>query len=89
VLASWPGGFEAKLAEVQAKPGDDLVEAEGKRTSGTVRLAGLAEDCRDGGLHGHHALNRFWEGDIITGAGFTVDQSRRPGLCALSKTFRG
>ena len=80
-----PGGLvvSAKLAEVlQAKPGDEiLVEAlEGKRTSGTVRLAGLAEDFA--GMAAYmdiHALNRLLgEGDIITGASFTVDQSRRP-----------
>jgi len=57
------------------------VEAlEGKRTTGTVRLAGLAEDFA--GMAAYmdiHALNRLLEeGDIITGASFTVDQSRRP-----------
>jgi putative ABC transport system permease protein len=80
-----PGGLlvSAKLAEVlQAKPGDEIrVEAlEGKRNSGTVRLAGLAEDFA--GMAAYmdiHSLNRILgEGDIITGASFTVDQSRRP-----------
>jgi len=67
---------------LQAKPGDEIqVEAlEGKRTTGTVRLAGLAEDFA--GMAAYmdiHALNRLLEeGDIITGASFTVDQSRRP-----------
>ena len=80
-----PGGMvvSAKLAEVlRAKLGDEiLVEAlEGKRTSGTFASPGLAEDFA--GMAAYmdiHALNRLLgEGDIITGASFTVDQSRRP-----------
>ena len=71
-----------KLAQILgARPGDALlVEAlEGKRTVRPVRLAGLAEDFS--GLAAYmdvHALNRLLdEGDIITGASFTIDAAHR------------
>ncbi len=71
-----------KLAEILgARPGDDLlVEAlEGKRPLRAVRLAGLAEDFS--GMAAYmdiRALNRLLdEGDVITGASFTVDAAHR------------
>jgi putative ABC transport system permease protein len=72
----------AKLAEVLgARIGDELlVEVlEGKKSLVTVRLAGLAEDFA--GIAAYmdiHALNRLLqEGDIITGASFSVDDLKR------------
>jgi len=72
----------AKLADVLgARVGDELTVEflEGKRTVRTVPLAGLAEDFS--GMAAYmdlHALNRLLdEGDIISGAGFTVDGARR------------
>jgi putative ABC transport system permease protein len=72
----------SKLAEVLgARVGDDLtVEVlEGRRPTRQVRLAGLAEDFA--GIAAYmdiHALNRLLgEGDIISGATFTIDDSRR------------
>jgi putative ABC transport system permease protein len=71
-----------KLAQVLgARPGDDLlVEAlEGKRPVRTVRLAGLAEDFSGMAAYMEiRAVNRLLdEGDIITGASFTVDAAHR------------
>jgi putative ABC transport system permease protein len=72
----------AKLAEVlQADIGDEvLVEVlEGKRQTRSLPLVGLAEDLT--GVSAYmdiRALNRFLEeGDVITGASFTVDAGRR------------
>ena len=70
-----------KLAEVLgARPGDDLtVEVlEGKRPVRHVRLAGLAEDFAGMACYMDiHALNRLLgEGDILTGASFTVDRAK-------------
>jgi putative ABC transport system permease protein len=72
----------AKLAEVLgARVGDPLlVEVlEGRRTVRTVPLAALAEDFA--GMAAYmdvRALNRILgEGDIITGATFTIDSARR------------
>lgn len=72
----------AKLAEVLgARVGDELVlEAlMGKRTVRPVRLAGLAEDFTGIAAYmDRAAINRFLgEGDIITGASFTIDMARR------------
>ena len=72
----------AKLAEVfGARIGDELrVEfLEGKRLTRTVRLVGLADDLA--GITAYmelDALNRLLgEGDVVTGASFTVDGARR------------
>jgi putative ABC transport system permease protein len=72
----------AKLASVLgARVGDELVlEAlAGKRTVRPVRLAGLAEDFTGIAAYmDRAAINRFLgEGDIITGASFTIDMARR------------
>lgn len=74
--------ISAKLAEVlQAKVGDELIVEvlEGKRQTRTVRLLGLAEDLA--GVAAYMpmpALNRFLgEGDVMTGASFTVDPALR------------
>lgn len=74
--------LSAKLAEVLgARVGDELVlEAlMGRRPVRPVRLTGLAEDFT--GIAAYmerHALNRFLgEGDLITGASFTIDMARR------------
>jgi putative ABC transport system permease protein len=71
-----------KLAQILgARPGDDLlVEAlEGKRPVRAVRLAGLAEDFS--GMAAYmdiRAVNRLLdEGDVITGASFSVDAAHR------------
>jgi putative ABC transport system permease protein len=74
--------ISAKLAEVLgAQAGDELgVEfLEGRRTTHTVRLAGLAEDFAGTAAYMEiHALNRLLgEGDLITGVSVTVDQARR------------
>lgn len=74
--------ISAKLAEVlEAEIGDALIVEvlEGKRQVRTVPLAGLAEDLAGVAAYMElQALNRFLqEGDIITGASFTIDQSRR------------
>jgi putative ABC transport system permease protein len=72
----------AKLAEaLGARVGDELqVEVlEGKRPTRTVRLVGLAEDFTGMAAYMElHALNRLLEeGDVISGASFTVDAARR------------
>lgn len=72
----------AKLADaLGAKVGDELVVEvlEGKRPTRFVRLAGLAEDFA--GIAAYmdiHALNRLLgEGDVVSGASFTVDPAHR------------
>ena len=72
----------AKLAEVLAARVGDLLTIEtleGKKLERSVRLVGLAEDLA--GVTAYmdmHALNRFLEeGDIITGANFTIDAAHR------------
>jgi len=72
----------AKLAEVLgARVGDELVlEAlTGRRSVLPVRLAGLAEDFTGIAAYmDRQAINHFLgEGDIITGASFTIDMARR------------
>ncbi len=72
----------AKLAAVLgARVGDELVvEAlEGRRAVRPIRLAGLAEDFTGIAAYMERsAINRFLgEGDIITGASFTLDMARR------------
>lgn len=84
----------AKLAEaLGAKLGDALlVEAlEGKRLSREVTLIGLVDDSA--GLNGYMeigALNRLLgEGDIVTGASFSIDSNSRAAfLAALKATPR-
>ncbi|MGA2657381.1 MAG: ABC transporter permease [Verrucomicrobiota bacterium] len=71
-----------KLAQILgAHPGDDLVVEvlEGKRPVRTVRLAGLAEDFSGMAAYMElRAVNRLLdEGDVITGASFTVDAAHR------------
>ncbi|MBI4327384.1 MAG: ABC transporter permease [Chloroflexi bacterium] len=72
----------SKLAEVLgARVGDEFVieVLEGKRPLRTVPLAGLAEDFA--GMAAYmdlRALNRLLgEGDVVTGASFTVDAAHR------------
>lgn len=72
----------AKLAQIlDAKVGDPLLlEAlEGRRPLKPVTLVGLADDFT--GIAGYmdiHAINRFLgEGDVVTGASFTIDMARR------------
>ena len=72
----------AKLAEVlHARVGDEVIVEvlEGKRQTRALPLVGLAEDLT--GVSAYmdiRALNRFLdEGDVITGASFTVDDARR------------
>jgi putative ABC transport system permease protein len=72
----------AKLAEVLgARVGDELIVEflEGKRNVRTVPLAGLAQDFAGTAAYMDlQALNHLLgEGDIISGAGFTVDGARR------------
>ena len=74
--------LSSKLAEVLgARLGDSLgLEIlEGKRQTTTVRLVGLSEDFA--GISARmerQSLNRLLgEGDVITGASFSIDQSRR------------
>jgi putative ABC transport system permease protein len=72
----------AKLAEVLgARVGDELqVEVlEGKRPVRTVRLVGLAEDFSGVAAYMDiRALNRLLEeGDVISGASFTIDEAHR------------
>jgi putative ABC transport system permease protein len=74
--------ISAKLAEVLgAQVGDELVvEAlEGRRPVQSIRLAGLAQDFTGIAAYmDRSAINRFLgEGDIITGASFTLDMARR------------
>ncbi len=74
--------ISSKLAEVfGAKVGDQLlVEVlEGKQITRSVQLVALAEDMAGVGAYMEiHALNRFLiEGDVITGASFTIDLGRR------------
>jgi putative ABC transport system permease protein len=57
-----------------------LVESlEGKRRTETIPLVGLAEDFAGIAAYMNiHAVNRFMgEGDLVTGASFTVDGSKR------------
>jgi putative ABC transport system permease protein len=73
----------SKLAEVLgARLGDELVlEAlTGKRPVRPVRLIGLAEDFTGIAAYmDRHAINHFLgEGDLITGASFTIDAAQRP-----------
>ncbi len=72
----------AKLAHVLgAQVGDSLVvEAlEGRRPVQAIRLAGLAEDFTGIAAYmDRAAINRFLgEGDIVTGASFTLDMGKR------------
>jgi len=72
----------AKLAEVlSAREGDELVVEvlEGKRKVRTVPLVALAQDFAGVAAYMEiKALNRLLEeGDIISGAGVTVERSRR------------
>ena len=72
----------SKLAEVLgARVGDELlVEVlEGQRPVRTVRLMGLAEDFSGSAAYmDMRALNRLLaEGDVISGASFTVDSAHR------------
>jgi putative ABC transport system permease protein len=74
--------MSAKLAEVlSARVGDQVVVEvlEGKRVVRTVRVVALAQDFA--GMAAYmdlQALNRLLdEGDIISGAGVTVEDSRR------------
>lgn len=72
----------AKLAQVLgARVGDELVVEAlmGKRPIRPVRLIGLAEDFTGIAAYmDRRAINRFLgEGDIITGASFTIDMARR------------
>lgn len=74
--------ISAKLAEVLgAQPGDELgVEfLEGRRTSHTVPLVGLAEDFAGTAAYMDlHALNRLLgEGDLISSVSVNVDGARR------------
>jgi putative ABC transport system permease protein len=72
----------SKLAEVLgARIGDELlVEVlEGRQITRRLQLVGLAEDLAGVAAYmDRHALNRFLEeGDVITGASFTIDGGRR------------
>jgi putative ABC transport system permease protein len=72
----------AKLAEVLgAHIGDELVleSLVGKRNIRPVRLTGLADDFTGIAAYmNRQAINRFLgEGDIITGASFTLDMNHR------------
>ncbi len=72
----------AKLAEVLgARVGDELVleGLMGKRPVRPVRLIGLADDFTGIAAYmDREAINHFLgEGDIITGASFTIDMARR------------
>ena len=72
----------AKLAEVLgARIGDELIleSLAGKRPIQPVRLSGLADDFTGIAAYmDRRAINRFLgEGDIITGASFTLDMNRR------------
>ncbi|HWX22660.1 MAG TPA: FtsX-like permease family protein [Candidatus Binatia bacterium] len=74
--------ISAKLAEaLGARVGEDLIVEvlEGKRPVRTVRLTGLAEDFAGVAAYMDlHALNRLLEeGDVISGATFTIDAARR------------
>ena len=83
--------ISAKLAEVLgAKIGDTLrVEMlEGRRLTTDVQLVGLAEDLA--GMNAYMALgavNRLLgEGDLVTGASFTVDGAQRGEFLRALKT---
>jgi putative ABC transport system permease protein len=74
--------ISAKFAQVLgARVGDQLVveSLEGRRNVQTIRLAGLAEDFTGIAAYlDRTAVNRFLgEGDIITGASFTIDMAKR------------
>jgi putative ABC transport system permease protein len=80
----------AKLAQVLgAQVGDELViEAlMGKRPARPVRLIGLAEDFTGIAAYmDRRSINRFLgEGDVITGASFTLDMARRAEFLAAIK----
>ncbi len=82
--------ISAKLAEVLgASVGDELVVEAlmGKRPVRPVRLTGLAEDFTGIAAYmDRAAINRFLgEGDIITGASFTIDRARRADFLAAVK----
>lgn len=84
--------ISAKLAEVLgARVGDQLVvEAlEGKRPTSVVPLVGLADDFA--GVIAYmdiHSVNRLLgEGDIITGADFTIDSTKRSEFLRALKTI--
>lgn len=91
-----PSGLvvSAKTAEVLGAAVGDLLTVEvleGKRPTRAVPLAGLAEDFA--GMAAYmdiHALNRLLgEGDIITGAGFTIDAAHQDAfLLALKQIPR-
>jgi putative ABC transport system permease protein len=81
-LPPWGLVVSSKLAEVLgARVGDELgVEVlEGKRPTRTVPLVALAEDFAGMAAYmDQHALNRLLdEGDVMTGASFTIDPARR------------
>ena len=74
--------ISSKLAEVLGAEVGDQVQVEvleGKRQIRTLPLVALSDDLT--GIAAHmeiHALNRFLgEGDIITGASFTIDAAQR------------
>ena len=74
--------ISAKFATILgARPGDELVveSLEGRRSTASIKLAGLAEDFTGIAAYmDRHAINRFLgEGDIITGASFTIDAAHR------------
>jgi putative ABC transport system permease protein len=82
--------ISAKLAEVLgARVGDELIVEvlEGKRPTLTAPLAGLAEDFAGVAAYMNlRALNRLLgEGDVITGASFTVDQAQRAAFLSALK----
>ena len=84
--------LSAKLAQVLgAKVGDALlIEAlEGRRSTATVTLAGLAEDFTGIAAYmDRSAINHFLgEGEIITGASLTIDLTRRAEFLHAIKTI--
>jgi putative ABC transport system permease protein len=82
--------ISAKLAEVLgARVGDELVieVLEGKRPILKARLIGLAEDFTGVAAYMEMgALNRLLgEGDVMTGASFTIDQAQRAAFLSALK----
>ncbi|MCX6904257.1 MAG: FtsX-like permease family protein, partial [Verrucomicrobia bacterium] len=74
--------LSAKLAEVlQARLGDELIVEvlEGRRPTRLVPLVGISEDLTGMAAYMEmRALNRLLgEGDIMSGASFTIDMARR------------
>ena len=74
--------LSTKLAEVLgARVGEELVVEilEGRRPTRTVPLVGLSEDLTGFAAYMElRALNRFLgEGDVVNGASFTIDMSKR------------